>query len=169
MEWLSISRKNFLQDCSFSLFSNSFSDTIFVAGGTDGFDIGTAEVLRLTVGGPDYFCRDVPDLTEDAYDMQGMTDDEGRPMACGGFGNVDGTYCQVYDADSRTWEEGPRMVYSRDKSATVLLADGRYWISGGFATWVQQQQQTVYTPLSHLNKKKKKRIFFSYLPDLRAK
>ena len=110
-----------------------FPDVILVAGGTDGFPFDSVEALKLSAFGPDFSCPGLSDMPEDAYDMQGLSDDAGRPMFCGGFGNdYGGRACFVYNADADQWVAGPKMTQDRDQSATVKLTDGRYWVTGGF-------------------------------------
>ncbi len=60
-----------------------------------------------------------------------MTDDQGRPVACGGPFIADPKACLVYDSELDLWVDGPEMNFERfDGAASLRLPDGRHWITG---------------------------------------
>ena len=110
-------------------------EVIFIIGGLTSGDDASIEILYL--GEDDFECRTQDPLPESNADNIGLTDESGRPMSCGGRDVSDPSACVKHYADDNPhrpsqWADGPSMLYDRQsKGVSVLLSDGRYFVSGG--------------------------------------
>ncbi len=98
---------------------------IIIIGGQTIGTISDVEVVSLD---DSVDCLTQTPLPSTNQEMIAVVDSQGRPLACGGLYQPDGS-CLVYDQGE--WVDGPTMNYPRDAGPdSVLLSDGRWFISG---------------------------------------
>ena len=95
----------------------------------------TTEVIKLTPNGI-YHCESKDSTILPLYGNVGA-DIFGQSVTCGGYGDVKrgrGTNrCYIYDEISDTLEETPdwTLPFNNEFSASTVLKDGSWWITGG--------------------------------------
>ncbi len=90
---------------------------------------------RMGYGAPGYVCKSIADLPKVIKSAVGMTNEEGKPMVCGGVGVgkhwLGSNQCYVYQKESDSWVKGPTMLERRTGAAAVTIPNGDTWVFGG--------------------------------------
>ena len=103
---------------------------MFVAGGYND-DFGPRpDVEVIDFSGQGLTCTTPAPLPYNVYETSTLKTAEGNPLICGGQGHE--YECREYIPEQDVWMARANLIYSRQYSPSVEIANNNYWIAGGF-------------------------------------